>query len=121
MATYTQLALHLTALEAQSRRLAIQQTQAHFFPRLANHYRLFRRLRRRLHSTDQPILHTSHKLHALTVLRDLTKDTHILRRRPTSTLVQASTQTLKSTPFVAWPPASKNQDAVELFTSSTKP
>ena len=49
--------------------------RAHFFPRLANHYRLFRRLRRRLQSTDQPILHTSHKLHALTVLRDLTKHT----------------------------------------------
>ena len=49
--------------------------RAHFFPRLANHYRLFRRLRRRLQSTAQPILHTSHKLHALTVLRDLTKHT----------------------------------------------
>ena len=33
--------------------------RAHFYPRLANHFRLFRRLRR----------HTSHKLHALTVLR----------------------------------------------------
>lgn len=42
---------------------------------MATHKRLVQRLRRRHHTTLQPNLHTSQRLHALTVLRELSKHT----------------------------------------------
>ena len=74
MATHAQLAVYISQhLKLKADGWQFSRHRAHFFPRLANHVRLVRRLRRRLHSTNQPVLYTSHKLHALTVLRDLTK------------------------------------------------
>ena len=46
------------------------------FTRMSTHKRLFQRLRRRQHTIKQPHLHTSQRLHALTVLRELSKHTH---------------------------------------------
>ena len=45
------------------------------FTRMSTHKRLFQRLRRRQHTIKQPHLHTSQRLHALTVLRELSKHT----------------------------------------------
>ena len=42
---------------------------------MATHKRLFQRLRRRQKTIKQPNLHTSQRLHALTVLRELSKHT----------------------------------------------
>ena len=49
--------------------------RAHFYSRLATHKRLFRKLRRRQHAIHEPHLFTSTRLHALTLLRNLTKHT----------------------------------------------
>ena len=46
------------------------------FTRMSTHKRLFQRLRRRQNTIKQPHLHTSQRLHALTVLRELSKHTH---------------------------------------------
>ena len=84
-------------------------------------YRLFRRLRRRLHSTAQPILYTSHKLYTPSPSFEISPNTHEHPLTPSDNSVPASTPILKSTPFVAWPPAFKNQDAAGPSTFSTKP
>ena len=49
--------------------------RAHFYSRLATHKRLFRRLRRRQQTIQEPHFFTSTKHHALTLLRNLTKHT----------------------------------------------
>ena len=60
-----QLAIHFTSPSPQQ----FARHRAFFFPELANHPRVFRKLRRRLRTTGQPVLFTS----SLTVLRELTK------------------------------------------------
>ena len=51
------------------------KSRAHFYSRLATHKRLFRKLRRRQRTIREPHLFTSTRLHALTLLRNLTKHT----------------------------------------------
>ena len=65
---YIQRHLHLKASGCQ---FAKHRTQ---FTRMATHKRLFQQLRRRQRTIKQPNLHTSERLHVLTVLRELSKD-----------------------------------------------
>ena len=66
---YIQRHLHLKASGWQ---FAKHRTQ---FTRMATHRRLFQKLRGRQRTIKQPSLHTSQRLHALTVLRELSKHT----------------------------------------------
>ena len=61
------------------------------FTRMSTHKRLFQRLRRRQHTIKQPHLHTSQRLHALTVLRELSK--HTLSSFQTSTAIRSGKYT----------------------------
>ena len=120
MAAYAELAFQFPTFEAHFDGWQFSRHRAHFFPRLASHFRLFRRLRRRLHTTNQPILYTSHKLHALTVLRDVTKNSRASFATRLATFAPADTQTWKFTPSAGWLPVSKNQAVAEQCTSSIK-
>ena len=61
------------------------------FTRMSTHKRLFQRLRRRQNTIKQPNLHTSQRLHALTVLRELSK--HTRSSSETSTAIRSGQYT----------------------------